>query len=110
MQHDDWKRRAACKDASPEIFITPGDFDDEPSYPPREARVYCDLCPVKPECLQYGIESNAIGVWGGTSSYQRRQLTRDRGRVKCPGCGSPDIINEHGVELCIACGVSWHII
>jgi WhiB family redox-sensing transcriptional regulator len=105
-----WKTRAACKGAPSEVFITPGDEDDEPSYPSRAARAYCDRCPVKPECLQYATENNAVGVWGGTTAYQRRQLQRERERSKCPGCGSSDIVTEHNVELCMRCGISWRTI
>jgi hypothetical protein len=62
---------------------------------------------VLPECLEYAIEHNAIGVYGGTTSYQRRQINRAHERVRCPGCGSLEIFTERNIQLCVSCGISW---
>jgi WhiB family transcriptional regulator, redox-sensing transcriptional regulator len=109
LRIDEWKKRAACKKAPTEIFVLPDEVD-EPFYPPREAVAYCNVCPVKTECLQYALERNEVGVWGGTSSYQRRQMGQEHDRIKCPGCASTLLIRENNVQLCLACGVSWPII
>jgi hypothetical protein len=104
-----WRFRSACKGAPTGIFITPGDEDDDPVYPPPEAKRYCDMCPVTAECLAEGTLHDEVGVWGGMTKYQRDQLTRDRERSKCPGCGASDgLIVEGNMELCVGCGVSWH--
>jgi hypothetical protein len=104
-----WEDRAACKDAPSRLFITDGDDDDEPSYPPPDARAFCERCVVKPECYQHAIDFNEVGVWGNTTSYQRRQLSREKERAKCPGCGSTDLFTENGIELCLSCGISWRM-
>jgi hypothetical protein len=101
---------AACRDAPLDLFITLGDEDDEPAYPPVAAVVFCNSCRYRVECLAWAVENDEVGVWGGTSSYQRRQLTRERDRVRCPGCGAADLIYEHTIELCLSCGMSWRII
>lgn len=104
-----WRRLAACQGAPLKLFIV-GDDEEEPFYPPPDALAYCNLCPVKPECLDYATSHDEEGVWGGTTSYQRRQLERERTRVHCPGCGAPDLVFENTVQLCLACGMSWQII
>jgi hypothetical protein len=30
-----------------------------------KARAICDMCPVRTECLAYGIAGNEFGTWGG---------------------------------------------
>jgi WhiB family redox-sensing transcriptional regulator len=105
----DWHLDAACKNTPTELFIAVDD-SDEPYYPSAEVLVYCNSCPVKPECLQHAMDAGEVGVWGGTTDYQRRQLDRERERVKCPGCGSSELIFENTIELCLSCGVSWRII
>lgn len=104
-----WRDRAACKNAPVELFIRPDGVDD-PYYPSPAAQAFCDMCRVKVECLGWATEHNEVGVWGGTTEYQRNQLKREMERSKCPSCGSDDLIYENTIELCLACGISWHII
>ena len=103
----DW-RSAACRGAPRDLFITPSDsLEDDPPYPSKEAQQFCNLCPIVAECLQWALDHDEVGVWGGTSTYQRRQLKRERTRDKCPGCASRDLIMERFTELCLSCGMSW---
>lgn len=102
-----WMRFAGCRDADPDLFITGGDGDDEPYYPPATAKRYCDSCPVRTECLDYGQQTDLVGVWGGLTRYQRNQIGRDRSRTVCPGCGSREVISEGNSEICVACAISW---
>lgn len=104
----DWSK-AACRGAPPSIFITDGDDDDDPYYPPPEAMEYCQRCPIRSECLTHAMARDEVGVWGGTSRYQRRQLARKSTRAKCPGCYSEDLIEEGAIELCLSCGMSWSL-
>lgn len=106
----DWRTRAACRTAPVELFITVGDERDDPFYPPSDALVFCNNCQVRTECLAHALEHNEVGVWGGTTEYQRRQLRRERDRERCPNCGSNDLIYESSIELCLSCGMSWRII
>jgi hypothetical protein len=93
-----------------QLFIIGNDIVPEPPYPPKEAKEVCDGCPVRPECLEWALENDEEGVWGGTSSYQRQQLRRTIDRKKCPGCSCTDLVLENKVELCLGCGLSWLII
>lgn len=99
----DWMRRAACRNvANPEIFYTDG------HYPSREASKICGDCEVRDECLTHAIEHDERhGIWGGLTDYQRRQLTRRKTRVHCPGCFGTDIMIMDDCEACVACGLTW---
>lgn len=70
---DDWTSEAACAGKPVEWF-----------YPDRgdttvKAKKVCRECPVKAECLEYGL-SQAHGVWGGVSVRGRRKIVRERRR------------------------------
>jgi len=99
-----WADRAACTDASDkEIFFPPASAQ----VPPAAVMVYCGQCPVWNACLQWAIKNDEIGVWGGTTEYQRRQLTRVYRRRVCPVCGDEAIVEKGNGEVCISCGASW---
>lgn len=58
---------AACKDlslAESEIVF----FHSRPSY---AKKIYCDTCPVKAECLQWALDTDAYGTWAGTGRKER---------------------------------------
>lgn len=107
-----WWNWANCRGAPLEVFITPGDDDDEPPYPSPKAKSYCGECWVKANCLKWALDHDIdSGVWGGMSAYQRSQITRRvKERKHCPGCGSTDIVAENKHEICLACGVSWDVL
>lgn len=76
----DWRRRAGCRDADPELFFPVG------STGPAEAQVLaakeiCSLCPVRAQCLQWALDTaQDAGVWGGLSEEERRALRRGQRR------------------------------
>jgi len=105
-----WRSQAECRTAPPDIFVSPGDLDDEPPYPSPQAQAYCRVCPVRAECLEDALQlqpGDDWGVRGGTSAYQRRQMRRVTRRQTCVGCGSEHLVLEGGNEICLSCGVSW---
>lgn len=74
----------------------------------------CWRCPIRVDCLEWALENEAdegeAGVWGGMTPFQRRQLKKDRSRVKCPGCGSTSVVVMYNSsELCVSCGITWSI-
>jgi hypothetical protein len=75
--------------------------------PSPQAKAYCDRCSVLTECLNAALKNGEIGVWGGTSTWQRIQMKRKRKRQTCPSCESTDLVYDNTIELCLACGVSW---
>lgn len=88
----------------------PSDGEEEPFYPTPAAQAFCNVCTVRVECLRYALDNGEVGTWGGTTTYQRDQLNRELNRVRCPSCGSSELIYENKVQLCLACGMSWPII
>jgi WhiB family transcriptional regulator, redox-sensing transcriptional regulator len=77
---DDWRDRAACRDADPELFFPVSDLGPG-ARQVAEAKTVCGRCPVRARCLDYAID-NALdhGVFGGTTERERRVLVR-RDRV-----------------------------
>jgi hypothetical protein len=42
-----------------------------------EAKVLCQTCPVKSDCLTYALDGKVDdGIWGGTDPKQRRAMRR----------------------------------
>jgi WhiB family redox-sensing transcriptional regulator len=73
-----WHRHAACRGADPELFV-PGRGSGRPA----EALSYCERCPVRTQCLSSALEPGehlTAGVWGGTTSLDRRKLRRQEQR------------------------------
>ena len=100
----EWQARARCNGAS-------ADFkpDDENSRGLAYVQNnWCNLCPVRTECLAYALLYHLSGYWGGTGTAERRMLSYHRNRVKCPLCSSRTLIDTtDGYGICLRCGASW---
>ncbi len=68
-----WQKDASCRGTDPELF-----FPDK-GKPQREAKIVCNGCPVKAECLDYAIKNGEkFGIWGGMSERERRRIRDTR--------------------------------
>ncbi|MFE5871602.1 WhiB family transcriptional regulator [Streptomyces roseifaciens] len=76
-----WRNQAACGGIVNDTF-----FGD-----PTAAKRLCQLCPVRPECLDWALKTGEWhGVWGGLDEDERRDLAlRRRGRPRVPDGMSP---------------------
>lgn len=75
LTRPNWMQQAACRGLDPNLFIAErGDTDTI-----RNAKAICKTCPVKTECLEYGLEEKH-GIWGGLAEKQRRQIRQQRAR------------------------------
>ena len=71
---EDWHGRGLCTGEAPDIFF-PARGD-----PGTQARKICAACPVRRDCLEYAMEADEFGVWGGLDQQERRNLKRKKRR------------------------------
>ena len=65
----EWMRHAACRHHPTRLWFPER---GEPTHP---AKNICNTCPVRQQCLDYALEiPNCVGIWGGTSGRQRREI------------------------------------
>ena len=78
----DWRDKAACLTADPELFFPVGNTG--PAVDQIEkAKAVCARCTVTEMCLQYALETGQdSGVWGGLSEDERRALKRRAARAR----------------------------
>lgn len=70
-----WSELAGCRGVDPSIF-----------YPERgetsgAAIAFCHSCPVEKECLEYALEYEPYGIWGGKSERERKKMKSARSSV-----------------------------
>jgi WhiB family redox-sensing transcriptional regulator len=65
-----WQDDALCAQVSQEMFFP------EKGGSVRDAKRICGSCDVRQKCLEYALslESNPVGIWGGTSPLERRRM------------------------------------
>ena len=69
-----WKNQANCRGVDFDIFHGDefGKFTREDI---AEARVYCDPCPVKIQCINYDYQTRTYdGIYGGMTAENRRRF------------------------------------
>jgi WhiB family transcriptional regulator, redox-sensing transcriptional regulator len=76
----DWRERAACRYAEPELFF-PVPSSDKAGAQAALAKAVCKACAVRRECLQFALATRqSDGVWGGMSERERH-VAHARGRT-----------------------------
>lgn len=98
-----WMSKGLCRYADPRLFFPAYDAPSSTAEP----KAICARCPVQGECLEWAINHDEEGVWGGTSEADRRALKRRKSRPNCLVCDSEDIFVSEGMEICLSCGISW---
>ncbi len=74
----DWRERAACRDADPELFFPISEVGPG-ARQVAAAKAVCARCPVRAQCLRYALDNGLDhGVFGGATEVERRELTRTR--------------------------------
>jgi hypothetical protein len=133
---DRWRAYAACRaaDVDPDMFfpvvikrvvvpekVVNGELiashiievstDEEPPTAPPAVKAICQRCPVAGRCLDKYMDEE-VGVFAGTTGYQRRLMTKKIVRKQCVRCQSTDVVknNTQKKEVCLACGLSWDIL
>jgi WhiB family redox-sensing transcriptional regulator len=77
-----WVSLARCTGEDPDLFFPVG--TSEPALAQVErAKLVCRACPVRPDCLEWSLETcQDAGVWGGLDEEERREIRRARRRAK----------------------------
>ena len=89
----DWAKFARCRGADPAMF-----FPVNGSYHKVEKlKAYCEPCPVREQCAEWGIRHEHLGVWGGLSGKDRELIRRERG-IQCSTPGA-NALNAYWEEL-----------
>lgn len=102
-----WSLRSRCFQLGldPDLF-----FED---IVPSECKAACAACTVRADCLDYALENEPQGFWGGcTMRERRRRLKAARAPAApakpitggCPSCGR---IGLAGATECFFCGARW---
>lgn len=70
-----------CATADPEAFFPQeievnGKVVSSKYYDEKSAKKVCANCPYKIDCLVYAMENDVLGIWGGTTEKDRRDLRR----------------------------------
>lgn len=72
----EWQRFGMCNDADPALFDSTSKRDEQ-----KAREDYCSKCIVQPQCLDYALEKNESGIWGGASDETRKEIHQRR-RIK----------------------------
>lgn len=82
--HDVDAPTPACVGHDPELFFPLGDdgphgvVESGALAQLAEARAVCATCPVREACLDIALRRGEVGVWGGTTSAERRAIRQRR--------------------------------
>jgi WhiB family transcriptional regulator, redox-sensing transcriptional regulator len=72
---EDWSAQAACRATDPDALFVQGAAQNR-------AKMVCQGCPVRTECLADSLDNGIeFGVWGGMTERERRALLRRRPNV-----------------------------
>ena len=77
----EWPGRGLCVGEDPEVFFPSG------GDPGTDARETCAACRVRDECLNYAIDADEFGIWGGLDQDERRNKRRRQRRKAAAVCG-----------------------
>lgn len=66
-----WRDFAICKGVDPNFMVPSGDMEE------KLAVVVCSSCTVVMPCLIEALTNNEVGVWGGTTTLERKQIRRN---------------------------------
>lgn len=106
---DDWMDEARCAEIG----------GDDIWFPPKGASVdaakrICEDCPVRNQCLQYGMYE-LTGIYGGTTAYERKRIRLSlpkpprKKQTECQKAGhdwtNPDNVRtkQNGTRYCGEC-------
>jgi WhiB family transcriptional regulator, redox-sensing transcriptional regulator len=76
-----WRHRAACRGFDPNLFVPRVENHEQVT----DAVAICAGCDVSAECLVEALaDPRLVGVWGGLTTQERRELRRERRQASVP--------------------------
>jgi hypothetical protein len=75
-----WTDKSACKGQDPSKWYPVSLTDRAGLQQIRLAVTTCNSCPVQQECLDYSLEWERFGIWGGLNAEQR-DLIRKKNNI-----------------------------
>ena len=66
-----WREQGACRGLDPALFFP------ERGDSTAAAKATCASCPVRAQCLDYGLYER-FGIWGGKGERERRRIRHER--------------------------------
>ncbi len=100
----DWRGQAACRNYDPETWFPVG--SSGPALRQVEAaKTVCRTCPVITECRDHALSRNEVGVWGGMSEPERKELRRE---TAPPPRVVPEPPAAAVTRLCTGCDLTRH--
>ena len=79
----EWLDRGLCIGEDPDTFFPVN------GAPGRKARGICGSCAVRLECLDYAVQADEFGIWGGYDQDERRNLKRRQRRQSAAALSGP---------------------
>jgi WhiB family redox-sensing transcriptional regulator len=77
-----WRAQAACRDMDGELFFPTATVGPAYELQVAEAKAVCATCPVVGACLAEALGRGLVGIWGGTTDDERRQIKRRNARIQ----------------------------
>lgn len=75
----DWRAKSRCRK------LTPVQYDDlffpNSGRSIKKAKEFCLGCPVRENCLEFALSTEAVGIWAGTTKKERIGILKFRARV-----------------------------
>lgn len=101
-----WHADAACIGLG-DVFFPSNDTDKDVATV-AQAKAICATCPVAAECLQEALttEHGAFGIWGGTTTVQRRRMRPKRST--CEDCAAALAAEAERQRFCDGCARARH--
>lgn len=70
-----------CTTTDPEIFFPEKGMNGSSRYAVEAAKKMCNACPYKSACIEWAVDHDEIGIWGGTTPKDRRKLKWAKNRL-----------------------------
>jgi WhiB family redox-sensing transcriptional regulator len=68
----DWMQDAACREVDPDWFFS------EDRSEQAKAVLTCEMCGVREECLEYGLQAGTYGIWAGFLPHELDRVRQRR--------------------------------